>query len=257
MVRLSEVSPEAVFNACYALLAEGKNPSFPSVYERIGRKGGSKVVQGYISEWRHSVAGKLASRTRDGVPDRIVRATDDLADAIWNEAIATVDAIVESRRQEIEAEAADMRAAAAQVEAVARSQVADLTGRLTENEKALALATQRVHGLDDVLRDRESHLAARDQTIAHQLTVMAEKDAERRLLQAEIDRREEERRDLLKKVERARKDATYLEVANSGLNSSLTEARVLVNGLRMELENVRSLHNKAHGEVEALSARLS
>ncbi|MDK9702400.1 MAG: DNA-binding protein [Sulfuritalea sp.] len=254
MARVSEVSYDDVARICYQILGQGKNPTFPPVYAALGNKGGAKVVQEAISRWRRSV---VEVRSRPGVPESIIKATDALADAIWVEAIKSVEQAMEARRQTLEAEALEVRAAAARLEAESVEKIAALSGRLTTAETQLALATQRIANLVDQLADRETQLAARDQTIASQLSIMAEKDAERRQFLAEIERHDVDRRDLLQMVDQVRQEARALDVANSSLTASLGESRDTASRLRAELESVRGLQNAAEGELKVVAARLA
>lgn len=254
MARISEVSYDDVARICYQILGQGKNPTFPPVYAALGNKGSAKIVQEAISRWRVSVT---EARSRPGVPEPIVKATDALADAIWVAAIASVEQTIEERRQKLEAEALEVRAAATRLEAASGERIATLTADLVTVRTDLALATQRVQSLLDQLSDREAQLAARDQTIAGQLGLMAEKDTERRQLLAELERHEVERRDILVKIDQVRQEARTLDVANSSLATSLADARDTAGRLRIERDSLRLLVNKSEGEARLASERLA
>jgi chromosome segregation ATPase len=182
---------------------------------------------------------------------------DALADAIWVAAIASVEQTIEERRQTLEAEALEVRAAATRLEAASGERIATLTADLVTVRTDLALATQRVQSLLDQLSDREAQLAARDQTIAGQLGLMAEKDTERRQLLAELERHEVDRRDILVKIDQVRQEARTLDVANSAITTSLADARDTAGRLRIERDSLRLLVNKSEGEARLASERLA
>lgn len=84
------VTHELTARACAAIAADGHNPGFPRVYERIGRKGSARVVQNPIAEWRRkAVAGE---RRREGVPQELVAAADRMADELFKVAIERAEA---------------------------------------------------------------------------------------------------------------------------------------------------------------------
>jgi hypothetical protein len=73
VARTSAVEYERVAEACSSLFLEGKSPSFESVYELIGRKGGAKVVQGMIADWRKEMANRfMAGRTNPDLPEELI-----------------------------------------------------------------------------------------------------------------------------------------------------------------------------------------
>lgn len=99
MANITKLTYDEIANACRRIMAEGKSPSLNSVYAAIGRRGGADVVQRFILQWRRETAGTpLAPRPASGLPDRVARAVDGLAESILASATETAhEALAEHR----------------------------------------------------------------------------------------------------------------------------------------------------------------
>lgn len=154
MARASTVEYEAVEQACFELLGEGENPSFPKVYQRLDHKGSAKVVQEAIDQWRRATAERFfARRSHPSLPEPLVAEADQLMDAIWHAAVGHVEALMEARRAEGEAEFQRERAA---MEAAVRA--AKEAARLAE--QALAVAQAEIAHRDTRIADLAARLDA-------------------------------------------------------------------------------------------------
>jgi hypothetical protein len=99
VARTSAVEYERVAEACSSLFLEGKSPSFESVYELIGRKGGAKVVQGMIADWRKEMANRfMAGRTNPDLPEALITEADKVLTVVWRLALEKSDAAYADER---------------------------------------------------------------------------------------------------------------------------------------------------------------
>lgn len=170
MARISEVEYNQVEAACFNLLAEGVNPSFPSVYDRLGRRGSSKIVQDMINRWRKETADRFfARRSHPALPPDIVSAADQMLEQLWGSALAKFDTIfadkVSGAEKRVEEMAEEVRVAQES------SNAADEARKATEADLRVAQAEiqalqERLADVEIRLRDANTLLSARDEQIA-------------------------------------------------------------------------------------------
>src|SRR5512143_4011298 len=154
MARTSTVEYGAIEEICFALLGEQESPSFPKVYQRLGNKGSAKLVQEAIDQWRRATAERFfARRSHPSLPEALVSEADRLLDALWHAAIGQVEALLEARRAEGEAQLLREREAM-----VAQTRVAEEGARTAE--QALAVARADIAHRDARLADLAARLEA-------------------------------------------------------------------------------------------------
>jgi HEAT repeat protein len=166
MARISEVEYQPVEAACFQLMAEGTNPSFELVYNIIGRRGSSKVVQDMIGRWRKETADRFfARRSHPSLPEDLVAAGDQLIEKIWTDALAKFDSVFAEKLKGLETRLGEMQASVDAAEAVAKNEekarlAAETDLKVSRAENASLL--ERIADLDDRLRDATALLAARE-----------------------------------------------------------------------------------------------
>lgn len=284
MTRDSGVTYEAVRRACCAILAQGEQPTRPSVQamlaqdDFLGHKGSNAIVQGFVSRFRREMAGILSQpeRTVPGVPDDYVA----LQDKMLAEMVAVTRRIVAGEFEAREAELArcqeETRDAVAQARQAAQD--ADALRLRAEGER---------DGLQAVVQDwkantqslAEELLTAKDQTRSHEETINRQSqdlaglrsvlDESRRTLEeqkaaaqaAEARHREaldrlglladQERGRLLQEIDdtkqAAKREAKVLQDKNARL-------RTAVEALQGELGDARASIAAAAVRIEALDA---
>lgn len=170
MARISEVEYQPVEAACFQLMADGVNPSFELVYNIIGRRGSSKVVQDMIGRWRKETAERFfARRSHPSLPDDLVAAGDQLIEKIWIDALAKFDSVFAEKLKELETRLGEMQESVDAAEGVAKEEeksrlAAESDIKVSHAENASLL--ERITDLDGRLRDATATLAAREDQIA-------------------------------------------------------------------------------------------
>jgi chromosome segregation ATPase len=259
---------EAVEQACFELLGEGENPSFPKVYQRLGHKGSAKVVQEAIDQWRRSTAERFfARRSHPTLPEPLVAEADRLVDALWHAAIGHVEALLDARLAEGEAqlqrEHAAMEAAvraaeegarmAGQALAVAQAEIAHRDTRIADLAARLGAETRQHEALEAQTRELREVLA-REETARR----TAEEGARTQLaameatLQYDREQAAEERARLLVQLDESRQAAKSLEARLAAQEKRAEQReRALSERLEAAVERAR----KAEAGAQAAEAR--
>lgn len=258
MARVSDVDTDRVASICFELLAQGDNPTFPKVYEALGRKGSAKVVQDAISAWRKDVSGKyFAQRTRPGVPDVIVSATDQLADAIWAQALFAASAGYEDDRKRIEDEMVSIRAQTAREVEEHRDQANQIAADWRASELRNEMLSRDVVALKERLQDTEGQLRARDETIAGQMALMAEKDRQLKAQHAQVLDLERERKEVYSRLDAALLQGRQTETRFTESEAALKVARDLIERHLREIEQLRLNKDAALARAREMTERHS
>ncbi|MEF8716162.1 MAG: DNA-binding protein [Accumulibacter sp.] len=169
MARTSAVEYERVVEACSSLFLEGKSPSFESVYELIGRKGGAKVVQGMIADWRKEMANRfMAGRTNPDLPEELITEADKVLTVVWRLALEKSDAAYADERSRLDQSRVDTAAAVTQAQERAAEfehEALVLQGELQTLQVRLQGSQTEIKDLRQRLADTTTLLRARDEQI--------------------------------------------------------------------------------------------
>jgi len=169
VARTSAVEYERVAEACSRLFLEGKSPSFESVYELIGRKGGAKVVQGMIADWRREMANRfMAGRTNPDLPEALITEADKVLTVVWRLALEQSDAAYTDERAQIDQARVDMAAKVTQAQERAAEferEALALQGELQTLQVRLQGSQAEIEDLRQRLADTTTLLRARDEQI--------------------------------------------------------------------------------------------
>jgi chromosome segregation ATPase len=165
----SSVTQERVDEICFALMAVDQTPSFNLVYERLGRRGSSAVVQRCMADWRVRV-GQAGANTpeRSGMIQELVAEADKLVMALYTTAKATAEKELEARRQEVEASLTHGRQRLAEEEdrhARTRMDLAEVRHQLELAQKDY----QQVHDANQALQAECNQLRLNKVTLTEQL----------------------------------------------------------------------------------------
>ena len=196
MVRATEVDKDKVFEACFAIAAEGKSPSFEKVYNAIGRKGGNKVVTDFIAEWFQLLpAMQVRQQLVGDVPPRVADLFNEAAHNAWGivcevrdqqlaevrDALALEKAALEESRKGLQQEMDDLRTGREQALATVRVRDAELEAArqgLAETQERLQAREQQMEVHARALEDAQNsirQLGVRiDQIQEAQATALAE-----------------------------------------------------------------------------------
>ena len=214
MARTSAVEYERVAEACSSLFLEGKSPSFESVYELIGRKGGAKVVQGMIADWRKEMANRfMAGRTNPDLPEELITESDKVLTVVWRLALEKSDAAYADERNRLDQARADMAANVTQAQERAAEferEALSLQGELQALQARLQGSQAEIEDLRQRLADTTTLLRARDEQIGqmredgarlantleserrnHEVELLAERDRHEQAVNAERQRAHE------------------------------------------------------------------
>ncbi len=288
MARISAVEYERVAEACSSLFLEGKSPSFESVYELIGRKGGAKVVQGMIADWRKEMAGRfMAGRTNPDLPEDLITEADKVLTVVWRLALEKSDAAYADERAQIEQAKVDMtvkvehaqeRAAAFEREIVAlQSERQTLEVRLQGNQSEIEDLRLRLADTTTLLRARDEQIGQMREDGArlastmenerrnHEVELMAERerheqavDAERQRAHESVEREREiaagERQYLMRQTDEIRQAAKANEAV---LKEQLQEAKAFVESFQGRAGRAESDAAFWRGKAEALAEECS
>ena len=288
MARISAVEYERVAEACSSLFLEGKSPSFESVYELIGRKGGAKVVQGMIADWRKEMANRfMAGRTNPDLPEELITEADKVLTVVWRLALEKSDAAYADERAQIDKAKVDMvvkvehaqeRAAAFEREIVAlQSERQTLEVRLQGNQSEIEDLRQRLADTTTLLRARDEQISQMREDGArlastlenerrnHETELMAERErhdqavnAERQRAHESVEREREiaigERQYLMRQTDEIRQAARANEAV---LKEQLQEAKAFVESFQGRAGRAESEAAFWRGKAEALAEECS
>ncbi|MEF8697803.1 MAG: DNA-binding protein [Candidatus Accumulibacter sp. UW20] len=288
MARTSAVEYERVAAACSSLFLDGRSPSFESVYELIGRKGGAKVVQGMISDWRKEIAGRfMAGRTNPDLSDDLISEADRMLTVVWRLALEKADAAYADERAQITQWRVEMtervveaqeRAGASAREALAlQGETQTLQARLQANHAEIEDLRQRLADTTTLLRARDEQIGQlREDGARLASTLESERRNQEAELLAERERHEEalsgERQRAEESVEREREIAAgerqYLmrqtdeirqaaKASEAVVKEQLQEARVFVDNFQARASRAESDAAFWRGKAEATAEESS
>lgn len=283
MSRGSSVEYEAVAQACSKLFLAGESVSLPRVYDAIGNKGSSRVVQDYIKRWRKETADKLAitvQRNLPGVPEGLVAGADEWLVKLWQGALAAAEQTflrargeLDFERAQIEAEHELLRAANSHLE----GDLALTRATLSERDQALGELKGAYQDQAVGLREREAQVTALREEVAR---LSATLDAIQRqhatdLAAAQIRGEElvaEARRELNKEIEREREAAVgeraYLmrttdeirqaaRLTEQHLKAESASSKEMAEGYRMRAHRAESDAARWQGRADAAESLLA
>ena len=288
MPRISAVEYERVAEACSSLFLEGKSPSFESVYELIGRKGGAKVVQGMIADWRKEMANRfMAGRTNPDLPEDLITEADKVLTVVWRLALEKSDAAYADERAQIDQAKVDMavkvenaqeRAAALEREIVAlQSERQTLEVRLQGNQSEIEDLRLRLADTTTLLRARDEQISQMREDGArlastlenerrnYEAELLAERerheqavDAERQRAHESVEREREiaagERQYLMRQTDEIRQAAKANEAV---LKEQLQEAKAFVESFQGRAGRAESDAAFWRGKTEAVAEECS
>jgi hypothetical protein len=220
VARTSAVEYERVAAACSSLFLDGRSPSFESVYELIGRKGGAKVVQGMISDWRKEIAGRfMAGRTNPDLSDDLISEADRMLTVVWRLALEKADAAYADERAQITqwrvemtervAEAQERAGASAREALALQGETQTLQARLQANHAEIEDLRQRLADTTTLLRARDEQIGQlREDGARLASTLESERRNQEAELLAERERHEEALTVVCRFALAARLDAT-------------------------------------------------
>lgn len=264
MPPVTQITEDHVFKACFALMAEGKSPSFNLVYEKLGRKGSAKIIQDTITKWRVQVGKRYAaSRSIPSVPDELVRLNDTFLESAYSLAIASVESALANDREAVEQErlqVADSLTEAERKTEEANWRANETSIRLTEAEKELAQLRQAHQELQTNAAATETELTTRlAHAEAETQRVLVESAAIQRGLNDELSRSKQEaladreshemdRRRMLVETDRVRQDA---QRAVATAEATLAHERSKNTALAAKLESAQTQAAKSQSELHA------
>lgn len=169
MVRRTEVQYQQVADACTMLFRAGETVSFPKVYLAIGSKGGQQVVSDMIRRWKQETAEVItATRENIALPADLVKASDDLVEAVWKLASARAEESYQQKSGELAMKESEWQAtlekSAARVEAVERENLA-IQAEVASCKATLIARDETIAELEVRLREAQASLAARDDQV--------------------------------------------------------------------------------------------
>ncbi len=282
MARTSAVEYERVAEACSSLFLEGKSPSFESVYELIGRKGGAKVVQGMIADWRKEMANRfMAGRTNPDLPEELITEADKVLTVVWRLALEKSDTAYADERSRLDQARVDMAAAVTQAQERAAEferEALSLQGERQALQARLQGSQAEIEDLRQRLADTTTLLRARDEQIGqmredgarlantleserrnHEVELLADRDrheqavnAERQRAHESVEREREiaagERQYLMRQTDEIRQAAKANEAA---LKEQLQEAKAFAESFQARAGRVESEAAFWRGKAEA------
>ena len=282
MARTSAVEYERVAEACSSLFLEGKSPSFESVYELIGRKGGAKVVQGMIADWRKEMANRfMAGRTNPDLPEELITESDKVLTVVWHLALEKSDAAYADERSRLGQARVDMAAAVTQAQERAAEferEALSLQGERQALQARLQGSQAEIEDLRQRLSDTTTLLRARDEQIGqmredgarlantleserrnHEVELLAERDrheqavnAERQRAHESVEREREiaagERQYLMRQTDEIRQAAKANEAV---LKEQLHEAKAFAESFQARAGRAESEAAFWRGKAEA------
>ena len=288
MARTSAVEYERVAEACSSLFLEGKSPSFESVYELIGRKGGAKVVQGMIADWRKEMANRfMAGRTNPDLPEALITEADKVLSVVWRLALEKSDAAYADERSRLDQARVDMAAAVTQAQERAAEferEALSLQGDLQALQARLQGSQAEIEDLRQRLSDTITLLQARDEQIGqmredgarlantleserrnHEAELLAERDrheqavnAERQRAHESVEREREiaagERQYLMRQTDEIRQAAKANEAV---LKEQLQEAKSFAESFQARAGRAESEAAFWRGKAEAAAEESS
>lgn len=240
----SQVIAEEVFAACRQIMAAGKNPSFPLVYEQLGRKGSAKTVQNMMAKWRKELVGSTEAERKIGdLPQALVTACDQFAIEFHRQAMGIATAVFDGERTNLAEERkklADTHAAIQkQVEAVeARNleltnQVSSLLTQIAEKEQSILEKIGDYEATVARITEQNAQITARAQEAeAISATERSRLEAElaemQRAIAAERKELATERQFIHQETDRVRNEANLrLKSATGDLNAERDRSRQL------------------------------
>ncbi len=214
MARGSTVEYKQVADACAELFLDGKNTSFDSVYELIGRRGSAKIVQGCIADWRKEMAQRfVAGRTNPDLPEGLVSEADKVLTVVWRLALEKSDAAYADERVKLEqarGETAQQVAQAQERAATFERETFALQGAVQGLQATLQGHQAEIEALTLRLTETSTLLHARDEQLAQLREDSARLGAtlasERRTHEADLQAAAQ-RQDQALQTERSRSDA--------------------------------------------------
>ena len=288
MARTSAVEYERVAEACSSLFLEGKSPSFESVYELIGRKGGAKVVQGMIADWRKEMANRfMAGRTNPDLPEELITESDKVLTVVWRLALEKSDTAYADERSRLDQARVDMAAAVTQAQERAAEferEALSLQGERQALQARLQGSQAETEDLRQRLSDTITLLQARDEQIGqmredgarlantleserrnHEAELLAERDrheqavnAERQRAHESVEREREiaagERQYLMHQTDEIRQAAKANEAV---LKEQLQEARAFADSFQARAGRAESEAAFWRGKAEAAAEESS
>ena len=288
MARTSAVEYERVAEACSSLFLEGKSPSFESVYELIGRKGGAKVVQGMIADWRKEMANRfMTGRTNPDLPEELITEADKVLTVVWRLALEKSDTAYADERSRLDQARVDMAAAVTQAQERAaefQREALSLQGERQALQARLQGSQAEIEDLRQRLADTTTLLRARDEQIGqmredgarlantleserrnHEAELLAERDrheqavnAERQRAHESVEREREiaagERQYLMRQTDEIRQAAKANEAV---LKEQLHEAKAFAESFQARAGRAESEAAFWRGKAEAAAEESS
>lgn len=284
MARGSAVEYASVAEACSKLFLAGETVSLPRVYDAIGNRGSSRVVQDYIKRWRKETADKLAitvTRNLVGLPDSLVARVDDVVVQLWQGALAQAEQTYLQARGELDLERAELTAERERDREDRERQAAALA--VLEGDLKAARATLEAQELaagelktanqeaDARLRERDAQVTALREEIARLSTTLESSQRQHAADLAAAQTRAEElvteaRRQAAQELEREREAAqgerTYLmqntdeirraaKLNEQHLKDEAAGLRQMVDGYRQRANRAESDASRWQGRAEA------
>lgn len=283
MARGSAVEYEAVATACAKLFLAGESVSLPRVYDAIGNRGSSRIVQEMIKRWRRETADKLAitvTRNLPGVPEDLTAGADDWLVKFWQGALAQAEQTYLRARGELDAERAELEAERQRNAATLHDldgQVRETRATLQERDQALGDLKGASQDQDVRLREREAQVASLREEVAR---VTATLDAIQRQCASDLaaaQARSEEilaetRRQHAIEIEREREQAagernflisttdqlrTAARTTETEMRSQLDHAKTMSEGYRQRAHRAEAESSRWQGRAEAAEALLT
>lgn len=200
----SAVSFEDVRNAFFAILGEGGNPTFDSIYNRIGRKGGADVVRRLITQVKAEAAqlhDKLTLSHIPGVPEPLVDLMNEFTRTSWDLALDSAMKNLELARETLALEKAELTTAnealrttadeLAQNVLLLQTQIAGVERACTERDDRIRTLTDEIEHLNERNEGLHGQVAHYQRRIGElESNVQAERKRGERALEVASERHE-------------------------------------------------------------------
>lgn len=249
----SGIDKQSVKKARQVLLARGENPSIDAVRVELGNTGSKTTIHRYLRELEAEDVAKIDANAF--LNDTLCNMVAKLADQLQKEAQAVVDKAKTDHAEQIAAlfreivdretqlperdkqlqalstSYADEKEEHANTNAVLESAVDDkreLELRIRDLEARLSEKTSQIASLE------EKHQHARDSLEHYRQSVKEQRDAENRRFEHQMQQLHVEKHELTQKLGEKQEDLSKMARDNSALTTRLTDARTVMENLKIE-----------------------
>lgn len=270
---MSKITFEDVCIAARRLVESGERPSAPKIRKLLGDRGGMATIQKHLDGWRLTEEGKESDMPKiPEMPEALANDSHTLIQQIWGQARASADQEIQSEREKLAADRAEMEEKLSETIAVSEEQevqidelrgcvqnlegkVSELTesndlykSQLAEKGTENSILTERCEQLVKSLSAAETHASQLDDVLSSERSKRETLADEASKFKALADERQNVIASLQAQVNK-------LEKSISSSEERVAQLQALSEAQQQKLEKAQEVNTEAKSNIATLSER--